>query len=1123
MVLDWRGGGVPDWRDEIVEAVSAWLAAEEGGGTRRPRPFRIGAARPEGAGGWYLVDLRGKPFNADDLEDLRLAGPNGSRLDVGYRVIQTVQEGEVLRARVGAHVSDSDLHLWATRQASSILVQKLQEGLGALTDPGLADAVARGRFTGLPPPYPEHHLPGRNEAQRVAYAACRVPGAYLVWGPPGTGKTLVLCRAISDLLAAGKRVLLTSSTNIAVDNALAGVMKQRKDQPGRLVRVGTPHLRAIANDPDVCLPQLVAAHCQELEDQRVLVEAELVVIRERAERVAELERDLAGYDHHAYQEAKDLLAAEEQISMVAEQVHQLTTSVEDAARADAAAIQGFERARAAWDEIAEAREHLERAAALERQLQEMDVEVDRLDDELHALNRHGRKLNRELDALESSSWLDRMQRLGDHKRLTRDLIAAQRDHAALDERALVAHAKADQQRTRLMSRIAEHRRAAGLVDTAEVISRQDALVGAKRAAAHAQEHLRVVQQQLDCAQRALLAAEAGPRPSVAQRRLVVDADDTGQPGRHAELEQARQAARRDAKERERLEEEHEALLGKLEQLRRDAEGAIIRQAQLVATTLARVRLHPAVAAGPYHAVLIDEVSAATVPEVLLAAAKAHDTVVLLGDFLQLGPVLPPPIRRSERPDVQRWLLQDCFGVGGITTAEDATRHAGCAVLDTQYRFGPDLMTLANQGPYAGTLRIGHDQPRDPEDPEIVLIDTDGLDDLAVVRRSGASKGWWPAGSLLARVLAQHHLGEGATVGVIAPYGLQVEATLEALRDAEGATQLLGAEVGTAHRFQGREFDVVIFDLVEDDRGDGWVSRGRLDGNDWQRQGARLFNVGATRAIRRLYLISSGRKVHAAPKGTALAPLRAMLAAGRARMIPATELLTPIGAQPALEPDPLVHELAQVLAEYVRVVAIHDEHSFYEALGKDLAAATSSVWIWAPWTTNRLGEVLPLLQDAVQRGVDVTVFVRGDHDQTMRHPTARAWLQRLTETVPRVVRVHDMHQKIVIIDEQVVFLGSLNPLSHHRTRDVMIVQQGQHFAQRLLSHEHAHQFAHPPKVCGQCAQPTVELFRSGSRKLDFSWYWRCSIIKCGWHQEVRLAPDRSPRSRSPRKNPQPPMA
>jgi hypothetical protein len=1118
-----RRGGVPDWRDEIAEAVSAWLAVEEGGGTRRARPQRIGTARLEGTGGWYIVDLRGRPFSADDLEDPRLAGPEGLRLDAGYRIIQTVQEGEVLRVRVGAHVSDPYLHLWATRQAPSFLLRKLQEGLNTLADPGRADAVARGRFTRLPPPHPEHLLPGRNEAQRVAYAACRTRGSYLVWGPPGTGKTLVLCRAISDLLASGKRVLLTSSTNIAVDNALAEVVKERRDQPGRLVRVGTPHLRVVANDPDVCLPQLVAAHCREVEDQRVLVERSLVAIRERAERLKELEHDLDGYDYRAYEQARALLAAEARIAALAEQAHQLTAPVEDVAHAAAIATQDLERAQAAWDELAEAREHLERVAALERQLANADVEADRLDDELQTLSRHGRKLKQELDALQSSNWLERVQRLGDQRRLARELAVAQRDYALLKERAQAARATSDRQRTRLVSRIAEHRRAAGVVDTAEVDRRQDALAAAQRAAAAAKARLQGAQQRLEVAQRALLTAEAGPRPSAAQRHLVADADRTGQPARHAELEQARQAALRDQQEHDRLEQQHEALLLKLDQLRRDAEGTIIRQAQLVATTLARVRLHRAVAAGPYDVVLVDEVSAATVPEVLLAAAKAHDTVVLLGDFLQLGPVLPPAIRRSDRPDVQRWLLQDCFGLGGITTAEDARRHFGCAVLDMQYRFGPDLTSLANHGPYAGTLRMGRPRPRNPEDPEIVLIDTDDLDDLGIVRRAGASKGWWPAGSLLARVLAQHHLAEGATVGVIAPYGLQVEATLEALRDAEGATQQLGAEVGTAHRFQGREFSVVIFDLVEDDRGDGWVSRGRLDGNDWQRQGARLFNVGATRAIHRLYLIGSDQKVRAAPTGTALAPVRAMLENGQACLIPATELLTPIGAQPAVEPDPLVHELAQVLAEYVRVVAIHDEHSFYEALRKDLVGATSSVWIWAPWTTNRLGEVLPLLQDAVQRGVDVTVFVRGDHDQTMRHPTARAWLRRLTEAVPRVVRVHDMHQKIVVIDERVVFQGSLNALSHHRTRDVMVVQQGQHFARKLLSHEHAHQFAEPPPACGRCAQPTVELFRSASKRLNFPWYWRCSITKCGWKQEIRLGSERAPRSHSPGNNRQPQKA
>jgi superfamily I DNA/RNA helicase len=59
-----------------------------------------------------------------------------------------------------------------------------------------------------------------------------------VWGPPGTGKTRVLRSAIGDLLTAGKRVLLVSGTNVAVDNALHETLKERAFAPGEIVRVG---------------------------------------------------------------------------------------------------------------------------------------------------------------------------------------------------------------------------------------------------------------------------------------------------------------------------------------------------------------------------------------------------------------------------------------------------------------------------------------------------------------------------------------------------------------------------------------------------------------------------------------------------------------------------------------------------------------------------------------------------------------------------------------------------------------------------------------------------------------------------------------------------------------------
>jgi hypothetical protein len=77
------------------------------------------------------------------------------------------------------------------------------------------------------------------------------------------------------------------------------------------------------------------------------------------------------------------------------------------------------------------------------------------------------------------------------------------------------------------------------------------------------------------------------------------------------------------------------------------------------------------------AVLIDEVGAATLPEVLLAVAKASKCAVLLGDFMQLGPILPRALEDSDRPDIRRWLVTDPFRHCGITTLAEAVRHPSC--------------------------------------------------------------------------------------------------------------------------------------------------------------------------------------------------------------------------------------------------------------------------------------------------------------------------------------------------------------------------------------------------------------------------------------------------------------
>jgi superfamily I DNA and/or RNA helicase len=105
-----------------------------------------------------------------------------------------------------------------------------------------------------------------NQAQEKAIAASFFSQTTVIWGPPGTGKTKTVAQAIEAHLHAGRRVLLVSHANAAVDEALEDVADQLKTTQfytdGKLVRLGIPqssHLEKLTEKyPLVLLDQIAA-------------------------------------------------------------------------------------------------------------------------------------------------------------------------------------------------------------------------------------------------------------------------------------------------------------------------------------------------------------------------------------------------------------------------------------------------------------------------------------------------------------------------------------------------------------------------------------------------------------------------------------------------------------------------------------------------------------------------------------------------------------------------------------------------------------------------------------------------------------------------------------------------
>jgi hypothetical protein len=169
---------VPDWRQHVVSAVEAWLAVE-GRSQGRPEWKPIGRAQPTDEHGWFVIDVRGRRAEPEELDDLRLSSQLPSGTSDSYRVLEAIKEGDVLRVHAGAFSTADDLQLWALKQPRSFLLANLRDRLDSLTDPGLATELAHRRLARLPPTPPESHLPGLRRGQRQAYACSAHPGTGL--------------------------------------------------------------------------------------------------------------------------------------------------------------------------------------------------------------------------------------------------------------------------------------------------------------------------------------------------------------------------------------------------------------------------------------------------------------------------------------------------------------------------------------------------------------------------------------------------------------------------------------------------------------------------------------------------------------------------------------------------------------------------------------------------------------------------------------------------------------------------------------------------------------------------------------------------------------------------------
>lgn len=287
--------------------------------------------------------------------------------------------------------------------------------------------------------------------------------------------------------------------------------------------------------------------------------------------------------------------------------------------------------------------------------------------------------------------------------------------------------------------------------------------------------------------------------------------------------------------------------------------SLLNKSRLMATTLAKVCTSELLDGREFDVVVLDEASMASLPYVLVIAAKAASHMVIAGDPMQL-----PPISQSEKPEAKTWMETDMYALasGAKTTGDlfawhDAHPEFTC-FFNTQYRMPDELAALISDVFYEGRL-ISPAKPRKSKSSPIQVIDTSSLAPSIVGKKTN---GFQPVNEVhqgvVRDLVVQQVLKHGISpydIGVIVPFRSAVWDLRQVLRK-DGFTDV---EVGTVHTFQGREKKIIVFDTVMS----GMVEQGQVrhfsvrpfDEAKSGLQVPRLLNVAFSRAKERVFLIA----------------------------------------------------------------------------------------------------------------------------------------------------------------------------------------------------------------------------------------------------------------------------
>lgn len=139
--------------------------------------------------------------------------------------------------------------------------------------------------------------------------------------------------------------------------------------------------------------------------------------------------------------------------------------------------------------------------------------------------------------------------------------------------------------------------------------------------------------------------------------------------------------------------------------------------------------------------------------------------------------------------------------------------------------------------------------------------------------------------------------------------------------------------------------------------------------------------------------------------------------------------------------------------------LFDQTTFYSSFTNDLKRCRRQVILESPFiTSNRMSTLLPIFQKLRKRGVEIIINTRDpqEYEFPWEAQTNDA-IYSLGEIGVQILYTGGHHRKLAILDEFILWEGSLNILSQNDSCEIMRRIKSHTLAKQMISFTHVDKF------------------------------------------------------------------